>query len=148
MIAFVVIQAILILISVLISQRMVENRSWLAKRMLIGGDSQEDIKKMIELAVRTFNGDPVQTDLPQYTLSVTKEAGKIVKVEVETQSTHVIYDGNHKTDERVINKAWSERGAVAMNAFVIWGVIFWLGIIIGLFVEMQMSLSALEQLAK
>lgn len=148
MIAFVVIQAIFIFISVLISQRMVENRSWLAKRMLIGGDSQEDIKKMIELAVRTFNGDPVQTDLPQYTLSVTKEAGKIVKVEVETQRTHVIYDGNHKTDERVINKAWSERGAVAMNAFVIWGVIFWLGIIIGLFVEMQMSLSALEQLAK
>ena len=48
MISFVVIQAIIILISVLISQRMVKNRSWLAKRMLIGGDSQEDIKKMIE----------------------------------------------------------------------------------------------------
>lgn len=148
MISFVVIQAIIILISVLISQRMVKNRSWLDKRMLIGGDSQEDIKKMIELAVRTFNGDPVQTDLPQYTLSVTKEEGKIVKVEVETQRTHVIYDGNHKTDEIVINKAWSEKGAIAVNAFVIWGVVFWLSIIVGLFVEMQMSLSTLRQLAK
>ena len=148
MISFVVIQAIIILISVLISQRMVKNRSWLAKRMLIGGDSQEDIKKMIELAVRTFNGDPVQTDLPQYTLSVTKEEGKIVKVEVETQRTHVIYDGNHKTDEIVINKAWSEIGAIAVNAFGIWGVVFWLSIIVGLFVEMQMSLSTLRQLAK
>lgn len=143
MIGFVVFEAICVFISVMIAKRMVRNRSGLAKRMLIGKDPDDVVRKMLEIAVRTFNGEPVQTDLKKYSLEVEKNEGKIVKTKVETERTQVIYDGNHKTDEQIINKAWTEKGATALNAFVIWGISFWLMILVGLIVEMLVLRSSM-----
>ncbi len=137
MIIFVVFEAICVLISIAIAKRMVRNRSGLAKKMLIGKDTKEDISKMLEIAVRTFNGENVPTtDLEKYTLKLTMEKNKIVKTEVETARTHLIYDANHKTDEQIINKAWTEKGAIIMNAFLVWGIIFYFTILVGLIIEM------------
>lgn len=132
MIVFVVFEAICVLISVMIAKKMVKNRKGFAKKMLIGKDTDEKIRKMIEIAVRTFNGEPVQTELDKYSLEVEKDGGKIVKTKVETERTYVIYDGNHKTDEQVVNKAWTERGAVVYNTVLVWGLIFYATIMVGL----------------
>lgn len=135
MIIFVVFEAICLFISVMIAKWMVKNRRGLAKNMLIGKDSDADIRKMLEIAVRTFNGEPVQTDLKQYSLNVSIEGNKIIKTEVETDRTRLVYDGNHKTDEQIINKAWTERGAIIFNTVLVWGIIFYFSILVGLLIE-------------
>lgn len=145
--SFFVIEAVLIVISIILAKRMVAKRIEFAKRLVIGKDSEEDIQKMEQLAEKILSSPKEIAELEGNDLTINVEAkeGKIVKVTVESQRTKVISSKENGT--KTFNNAWTEKGAVAITAFTLWGIALWLHILIALWVECQMALHALSQMA-
>lgn len=145
--SFFVVEVILILISIIWAKRMVAKRTGFAKRLVIGKDSDEDIQKMQQLAERILSSPEKIAELEgdNLTINVELKEGKNVKVIVESSRTKVISSEENGT--KVFNNAWTEKGAVAITAFTIWAIALWFHIIIALWVDCQMALHALSQMA-
>ncbi len=137
---FLVIEAVLIVISIITANVMVKKRIWFTKRFIIGKESNYEVEKLKLLAEELLSKEVTDPSLNGLTISVEIKDGKIVESTVESGKTKVMCSEENGT--RVLNQALSQKGALVLTSFVIWGVALWLHIIItllyGMYVLNQM----------
>lgn len=100
----------------IIAKRMVKNRSFLAKRYVIGYDKSETINQMIQIANNILAGK----DFPHencYNINMFMCQGTIKKVKVETPRTEVTVSKDGKT--AIFKRSYSEKEAISLIALVI-----------------------------
>lgn len=131
--SFFVIEAILIVVCIFLAKKMVSKRIWFAKRLNIGKDSDDKVEKMKLFAENLLSKEVTDSELDGFTINVEIEDGKIVRAKVENDKSEIITSNENGT--RYFNHAWSQRGAVGITAFTIWGIALWLHIIITMIVE-------------
>lgn len=132
--SFFIIEAILIVICIFLAKKMVANRIWFAKRLKIGKDSDAKVEKLKLLAENLLSKEVTDSELDGLTINVEIKEGKIVQTKIENDKTQIISSEENGT--RYFNHAWSQRGAVGITAFTIWGIALWLHILLTMLWEM------------
>ena len=132
--SFFVIEAILIVICIFLAKKMVSKRIWFAKRLNIGKDSDVKVEKLKMIAENLLLKEVTDSELDGLTINVEIKEGKIVQTKIENDKTQIISSEENGT--RYFNHAWSQRGAVGITAFTIWGIALWLHILLTLLWEM------------
>lgn len=132
--SFFVIEAILIVICIILAKIMVAKRIWFAKRLNIGKDSEANVEKLKQFAENLLSKEITDPLLDGLTINVEIKEGKIVQTKIESDKTQIISSKENGT--RYFNHAWSQRGAVGITAFSIWGIALWLHLILALLWEM------------
>lgn len=132
--SFFVIEAILIVICIFLAKKMVSKRIWFAKRLKIGKDSDANVEKLKKFAESLLSKEITDPALDGLTINVEIKEGKIVQTKIENDKTQIISSEENGT--RYFNHAWSQRGAVGITAFTIWGIALWLHILLTLLWEM------------
>lgn len=133
MISFVVIELILIAISIIVAKKMVDNHKGLAKRCIIGKESESEVEKLKHVAEKILSKEVTDFGLDGMTINVQIKDGNIVETTVQSERTKVMSSKENGT--RTFNLAWSKKGAIATIAFTFWGVGFFLHILIGMAYE-------------
>lgn len=132
--SFFVIEAILIVICIFLAKKMVAKRIWFAKRLNIGKESDAKVEKLKLLAESLLSKEITDPAWDGLTINVEIKEGKIVQTKIENDKTQIISSEENGT--RYFNHAWSQRGAVGITAFTIWGIALWLHILLTLLWEM------------
>lgn len=132
--SFFVIEAILIVICIFLAKKMVSKRIWFAKRLNIGKDSDANVEKLKKFAESLLSKEITDPALDGLTINVEIKEGKIVQTKIENDKTQIISSEENGT--RYFNHAWSQRGAVGITAFTIWGIALWLHILLTMLWEM------------
>lgn len=125
-----------IFIIVIASKRSVKNRSFIAKRMIIGKDTDEVIEKMAAVANDMYESKnlnlstEVLKDLPELSISYKMQKGEIKSLTIKSERTRI----EISEDGCNINSdiAWSEKSARVYIAIQIFSVFLCLDIFGGM----------------
>ncbi len=120
------------------SKRCVKNRSFLAKQMIIGKDTEEVIEKMTAVAQNMYESKDLNLptdalkDLSEISIKYKMQKEEIESITIETERTkiEVSQDGCNVSDDI----AWSEKSARVYIAIQIFGIFLWLDVFGGMLI--------------
>ena len=118
---FVLIEVLVIFACIFISKKLVEKRKvWLNKFIPIGKDDPQIIKEMKHILcdIIATNKFEMSDEMERYKMRINAKDGYIQSIAIETAATRMSWGYNEGWKE--INLAYSEKGAIAQIAFILW----------------------------
>lgn len=108
----------------LIAVPITKRRKLWARRMVIGKDSEERQEELRNIARDIILEKKIPYEMKDVEATIIKEGNKITCVKMETEKTTLTLKPGGETN--IINKGFSEKGAVAVVALGLWAIVFWI----------------------
>lgn len=101
------------------ARRLADVERFTSRWFLMGRDSDEKIREMLKLAVRTYEGKKETVNIGEdYDLRIFMKNDEIVETQVETKRTKLTY--TKKDGERIFNKGNTKNEVVFTTTLVLW----------------------------